>query len=118
MANQSLVLDTVVGATVTSKALIAATESALIAASTDVEDFKVVEDPAEVIEVTTDVVVVGAGGASVAAAVEAWDKSTQVVLLETTAAIGGTTATSQGIIAGYETRSRTSTTPGIRCATI
>ena len=106
VANQSLVVDVVAGATYTSKAIINATEAALIAAGADVEAFKVVEvvdDPAEVIEYTTDVVVVGAGGAGVAAAVEAYDKGAQVILLEKTAAIGGTTATSQGMIAGYET---------------
>ncbi len=106
VANQSLVVDTVAGATVTSKAILAATEAALVAAGADVEAFKVVEvvdDPAEVIEYTTDVVVVGAGGAGVAAAVEAYDKGASVILLEKTAAIGGTTATSQGMIAGYET---------------
>ena len=106
VANQSLVVDTVAGATVTSKAIIAATEAALVAAGADVEAFKVVEvvdDPAEVIEYTTDVVVVGAGGAGVAAAVEAFDNGAQVILLEKTGAIGGTTATSQGMIAGYET---------------
>ena len=106
VAYQSLVVDTVAGATVTSKAIIAATEAALVAAGADVEAFKVVEvvdDPAEVIEYTTDVVVVGAGGAGVAAAVEAFDKGAQVILLEKTGAIGGTTATSQGMIAGYET---------------
>ncbi len=107
VANQSLVVDVVAGATVTSNAIIAATEAALVAAGADVKAFKVAaetaEDPAEVIEVTTDVVVVGAGGAGVAAAVEAYDKGAQVVLLEKTAAIGGTTATSQGMIAGYET---------------
>ncbi|MBQ2953078.1 MAG: FAD-dependent oxidoreductase [Clostridia bacterium] len=106
VANQSLVVDAVAGATYTSNGIIAATEAALIAAGADVEAFKVVEiveDPAEVIEYTTDVVVIGAGGAGVAAAVEAWDNGAQVVLLEKTGAIGGTTATSQGMIAGYET---------------
>jgi len=103
---QSLVVDTVAGATVTSNAIIAAVEAALVAAGADVEAFKaveVVDDPAEVIEYTTDVVVVGAGGAGVAAAVEAFDKGAEVILLEKTGAIGGTTATSQGMIAGYET---------------
>ena len=106
VANQSLVVDAVSGATVTSKAILAATEAALVAAGADVEAFKtveVVDDPAEVIEVTADVVVVGAGGAGVAAAVEAYDNGASVVLLEKTGAIGGTTATSQGMIAGYET---------------
>ena len=106
VANQSLVVDTVAGATVTSNAIIAAVEAALTAAGADVEAFKAEEatdDPAEVIEYTTDVVVVGAGAAGVAAAVEAFDKGAQVILLEKMAAIGGTTATSQGMIAGFET---------------
>ena len=106
VAEQSLLVDVVTGSTLSSNAIINATEAALIAAGADVEAFKVVEvvdDPAEVIEYTTDVVVVGAGGAGVAAAVEAYDKGANVILLEKTAAIGGTTATSQGMIAGYET---------------
>lgn len=106
VAKQSLAVDTVSGATVTSNAIIAATEAALIKAGADVEALKAVEatdDPAEVIEYTTDVVVVGAGAAGVSAAVEAYDKGANVILLEKTGAIGGTTATSQGMIAGYET---------------
>ena len=107
VANQSLVVDTVAGATVTSKAIIAAVEAALVAAGADVEAFKVVEvvdDPAETIEYTADVVVIGAGGAGVAAAVAAHDAGANVILLEKTAAIGGTTATSQGLVGGYESQ--------------
>ena len=106
VANQSLVVDTVAGATKTCNAIIAAVEAALVAAGADVEAFKVVAegyDPVETIEYTTDVVVIGAGGAGVAAAVEAYDNGASVILLEKTGAIGGTTATSQGMIAGYET---------------
>ncbi len=58
----------------------------------------------ETIEMTTDVVVVGAGGAGVAAAVEANDNGASVVLLEKLTQIGGTTATSQGMVGGYETK--------------
>ena len=107
VANQSLVVDAVAGATYTSKGIIAATEAALIAAGADVEAFKVVEiveDPAETFEYTTDVVVIGAGGAGVAAAVSAYDAGAQVILLEKTGAIGGTTATSQGLVGGYESQ--------------
>ena len=104
---QSLVVDTVSGATVTSKAILAATEAALIAAGADVEAFKVVaatDDPAETVEYTADVVVIGAGGAGVAAAVASHDAGAQVILLEKTGAIGGTTATSQGLVGGYESQ--------------
>ena len=48
--------------------------------------------------------VVGAGGAGVAAAVEANDNGASVVLLEKLTQIGGTTATSQGMVGGYETK--------------
>ena len=78
VAAQSLAVDTVTGATVTSKAILAAAEQA----------------EGETIEMTTDVVVVGAGGAGVAAAVEANDNGASVVLLEKLTQIGGTTATS------------------------
>lgn len=109
VAAQSLAVDTVAGATVTSRAILDAAELALAAAGADVEALKVAAPEAEAaasetIEVTADVVVVGAGGAGVAAAVEAADNGASVVLLEKMAQIGGTTATSQGMIAGYETK--------------
>ena len=108
VAHQTLAVDVVAGATFTSNGIIAATEAALVAAGADLDAFRTPvaaeEDEAEVIEITTDVVVVGAGGAGVAAAVAAWDNGAQVVLLEKMGAIGGTTATSQGLVGGYESQ--------------
>ncbi len=104
---QSLAVDTVASATVTSNAILAAAEAALTAAGADIEALKaveVVEDEAETIEITTDVVVLGAGGAGVAAAVEAYDAGAKVVLLEKMGVIGGTTATSQGMVGAYESK--------------
>lgn len=107
--NQSLKIDTVTGATNTSKAVLAAVEEAVKQAGGDVEALKnaavsagrPVGDQA----LTADVVVIGAGGAGLAAALEAKDQGAgEVILLEKMAAIGGTTFTSQGLIGGYDSK--------------
>lgn len=105
---QSLAVDTVAGATITSKAILAAGEAALTAAGADIEALKTPLEADSVegttIEKTVDVVVLGAGGAGVAAAIEAYDAGASVALLEKMPQIGGTTATSQGMIGAYESK--------------
>lgn len=105
---QSLAVDTVAGATITSRAILEAAEAALTAAGADIEALKtpVAEEaaPGQTIEKTVDVVVLGAGGAGVAAAIEAVDAGASVALLEKMPQIGGTTATSQGMIGAYESK--------------
>jgi len=105
---QSLAVDAVATATITSNAILAAAEAALTEAGADIEALKTpaAEEAAEgkTIEKTVDVVVIGAGGAGVAAAIEAYDAGATVALLEKMPQIGGTTATSQGMIGAYESK--------------
>ena len=51
-----------------------------------------------------DVVVVGAGGAGLAAAIEAANAGASVLLLEKASAVGGDSALSDGILGGWGTK--------------
>ena len=109
VANQSLKIDAVTGATNTSKAILSAVEEAVKQAGGDVEALKNASvstaRPVGDQALTADVVVIGAGGAGLAAALEAKDQGAgKVILLEKMAAIGGTTFTSQGLIGGYDSK--------------
>lgn len=112
VAKQSLAVDTVAGATVSSKAIIEAVADAAAKAGANVAALRILPvaaqkaaKPPKPVKLTADVVVIGAGGAGLSAALEARDAGAKkVVLLEKMASIGGTTFTSQGLIAGYETK--------------
>ena len=89
---QTLAVDTVAGATYSSKALLDAVESCVKQAGGNVEALKaVVQKPAagKVEKLQADVVVVGAGASGVTAAVSAADKGAKVIIIEKTAIIGG-----------------------------
>ncbi len=106
---QTLTVDTVTGATNTSKAILAAVEKALVEAGGNAEELKragtKVESPVSDQALKADVVVLGAGGAGLSAALEAKDQGAgTVILLEKMASIGGTTFTSQGLIGGYDSK--------------
>ncbi|MBP3655903.1 MAG: flavocytochrome c [Clostridia bacterium] len=91
---QSLAVDTVSGATNTSKAILAAVEAALIEAGADVEALKAVEivkAPVEDVEATYDVVVLGGGGAGLTASIAAAQSGAKVILVEKSGALGGNT---------------------------
>ena len=84
-------IDVISGVTVTSNAVIAATEEAMIAAGLMAAETVVVED------VTCDVVIVGAGGAGMAAALQAADLGVEnVIIVEKTGSTGGNTSRATG----------------------
>ncbi|HHY28346.1 MAG TPA: FAD-binding protein [Desulfitobacterium dehalogenans] len=89
--NQTLELDIVSGATVSSAAFLNAVRNAITQAGGDPAKFtgKVVADvPHE--DTTADVVVVGAGGAGMTAAISAANEGKKVILLEKLGLVGGT----------------------------
>lgn len=91
---QSLAVDTISGATNTSKAILTAVEAAIAQAGGDVAALKAVEivkAPVEDVEATYDVVVLGGGGAGLTASISAAQSGAKVILVEKTAALGGNT---------------------------
>lgn len=96
---QSLTIDTVTGATVTSGAVKNAVKDAVKQAGADA---RLLNKPStkqastEVKEISTDVLVVGGGSGGVTAALTANENGKEVVILEKTAMYGGHTALSGG----------------------
>ena len=93
----TVAVDAIAGATITSNAVLSAAAEAL--AQTGVELAAVAETAAEEIEteVTCDVLVMGGGGAGIAAAMAANEAGKSIVLLEKLAVMGGNTALSGGV---------------------
>ncbi len=102
---QTLAVDTVSGATVSSTAILTAVEQAAVKAGADIAKLKENggETAAEDVTLTTDVVVVGGGGAGLAAAASAQEHGAEVIVLEKLAQTGGSTALSGGGIAATGT---------------
>lgn len=99
--SQSLNLDIISGATLTSNAILAALADAAAQAGGDVDALKAAEAAAADVEIKAetidaDVVVIGAGGAGLAAAVAAEAKGAKVVVVEKTVAVGGNTLRAGG----------------------
>jgi urocanate reductase len=115
--NQSLAIDAVSGATMTSKGILEAVEKAVVQANGDVAKLKekvTANVSHEKVEKTFDVIVVGGGGAGISAAAAAAQNGVSVAIVEKTAALGGNT-----IASGFawnavnpETQSTIETKPG------
>lgn len=109
MEGQNLNVDTVSGATNSSKGMIAAITAALEKAGADIKalqnaEAKVIGEVVKQEDLTTDVVIIGAGGAGMAAAVEASEAGKSVIIVEKMPIVGGNTNRATGGINAAETK--------------
>lgn len=92
---QTLAVDSISGATITSDGIIAAVINALQQAGADIDALSVKNEGTnivgETLEYTTDVVVIGGGGAGLAAAVSAHENGAKVIVAEKMPRLGGNT---------------------------
>lgn len=108
---QGLGIDTISGATISSTAILAAVEDCLNQAGADVEALKAiglaaVEKEAD-IEKTADVIIIGAGGAGLAAAVTAHQDGASVIVVEKMPKVGGNTILAGGALNAVDEGSET-----------
>ncbi len=101
--HQSLAVDAIAGATITSNAILEAVADAIAQAGGDVEALKKVtiqkEQSTEVKDLEVNLVVVGGGAAGISAAVSAaYEGMDNILLLEKEAALGGNAIRSGGFI--------------------
>ncbi len=94
----SIAVDTVATATVTSTALLEAAKQALVAAGVNPDEYSVKAEKGKGEDIlrTVDVVVVGAGGAGMSAAITAADAGKSVVIVESQPMVGGNTVRATG----------------------
>ncbi len=92
VAAQGAGIDAIAGVTVTTDAVIRATEKAMVAAG-----LMAAEEKAAAADVSCDIVIVGAGGAGMSAALQAVDCGVEnVIVLEKTGSTGGNTSRATG----------------------
>ena len=92
-------LDSISGATITSNAFVEAAKAALTEAGLNPDDYMAKADKTangETVSYDADIVVIGAGGAGMTAAMTAADAGQKVVILESQAMVGGNSARATG----------------------
>lgn len=95
----SIAVDAIAGATITSNAFVEAAKAALTSAGLNPDDYMTKTENGASAETTSydaDVVVVGAGGAGMSAAIAAADAGQSVIILESQAMVGGNSVRSTG----------------------
>lgn len=97
---QSLAVDTVSGATVTSYAILSAAEKAIAASGADTSKLKEKKAPDAPKDAVyeTDVAIVGGGGSGLAAAISAAQSGAKVIVVEKLDILGGSTNVSEGAL--------------------
>lgn len=106
IAEQSLAIDGISGATVSTNGFMAALSDALAQSGADIAALKaraVEKRAAETAEYGTDVLVIGAGISGLTAAIEAADNGANVILIEKLGVLGGSTTRSEGYVMGAGT---------------
>jgi len=111
--NQSLAVDIVTGVTVTSRAILWGVEESLRQAGADIGEFTRSGRATRARNQTlrADVIIVGAGGAGLAAAVSAIEAGSSVILVEKAGFVGGNTVAARGNMNAAASRQQ-STLPG------
>jgi fumarate reductase flavoprotein subunit len=107
LASNSIEVDSISGATITSNAIMEAAAAALEQAgltTADLTEKDVKKEAAEDIEEDTDLVVVGAGGAGMSAAITASDEGKKVIIVESQSMSGGNTNRAEGGMNAADTR--------------
>lgn len=96
---QTLNVDTISGATISSMAMLRAVEDCVQQAGGDPEAMKPAKQPivAGQVDKEADVIIVGGGGAGLAAAVQAAQNGASVIIVEKVGYVGGNTMVSGGI---------------------
>lgn len=96
--NNTVNVDIVAGATITSEAVIAAATAALTAAGVDAADYSsaIVTEAGDDQVLEADVVIIGAGGAGMTAAITAAEAGQSVIIVESQAMVGGNSILATG----------------------
>ncbi|MGI5092021.1 flavocytochrome c [Treponema socranskii] len=98
--NQSLAVDVVTGASISSRSLIAAVRDCLVQSGADIKKWTQPKKAKQLKDETydTDVLVIGGGGAGLAAAISAEQNGAKVIVMEKIGLLGGSTNVSEGAL--------------------
>ena len=114
VAGNTVNVDVFSGATFTSNAVIEAAKAALVAAGLNPDDYMTKAEAVKAEDATyeADVVIVGAGGAGMTAALAAAEQGATVIIVESQAAVGGNSVRATGGMKAGDTETQNTNTFG------